>query len=159
MPAMEFDEQVFFAAIAASAARALLIGRRALIALGLPLLTADYDFWLHGEDIERFNGALHPLGFVPTRLPGEARTQGRYGLENDEKVDVLLGRSVPTVDGQAVHFDQVRANRQSIEAGPGALIAVPSLEDLAKTKRFGARPKDVEDLRLITALIARRGKP
>jgi hypothetical protein len=25
---------------------ALLIGRRALVALGIPVLTADYDFWL-----------------------------------------------------------------------------------------------------------------
>ena len=42
----EFDEVEFFRAIAASGARALLIGRRALVALGIPVLTADYDFWL-----------------------------------------------------------------------------------------------------------------
>ena len=42
-----FDEISFFSAIAASGARALLIGRRALVVLGLPVLTADYDFWLH----------------------------------------------------------------------------------------------------------------
>ena len=42
-----FDEISFFSAIEASGARALLIGRRALVVLGLPVLTADYDFWLH----------------------------------------------------------------------------------------------------------------
>jgi hypothetical protein len=42
-----FDELSFFSAIEASGARALLIGRRALVVLGLPVLTADYDFWLH----------------------------------------------------------------------------------------------------------------
>ena len=36
-----------------SGARVLLIGRQALIALGLPVLTADYDVWIAFEDIER----------------------------------------------------------------------------------------------------------
>ena len=44
--------------IAASGARALLIGRRALITLGLPLMTRDYDFWLHGDDAARLLEAL-----------------------------------------------------------------------------------------------------
>jgi hypothetical protein len=52
METSEFDEGSFFRAIAASGARAILIGRRALIALGIPVLTADYDFWVHPDDIE-----------------------------------------------------------------------------------------------------------
>lgn len=52
MRGSEFDEAEFFRAIAESGARALLIGRRALVALGIPVLTADYDFWLHIDDIE-----------------------------------------------------------------------------------------------------------
>ena len=51
MRGSEFDEAAFFQAIARSGARALLIGRRALVALGLPVLTADYDFWIHIDDI------------------------------------------------------------------------------------------------------------
>jgi hypothetical protein len=158
MEGSEFDEEAFFRAVATSGGRALLIGRRALIVLGLPVLTGDYDFWLHVDDIERFNGAAAPFGLVPTRTPDESRIRGRYGLENDEKVDVLVGRFVPTIDGETVLFDEVWAARQSIEVSPGILVAMPCLEDLARTKRFGARPKDVEDLRLIAALIARREK-
>ena len=41
-----FDELDFFRRIEESAARALLIGRRALVVLGLPVLTADYDYWI-----------------------------------------------------------------------------------------------------------------
>jgi hypothetical protein len=37
----EFDEGAFSRAVAGSGARALLVGRRALIALGIPVLTAD----------------------------------------------------------------------------------------------------------------------
>jgi hypothetical protein len=44
------DELAFFRAIAESGARALLIGRRALVVLGLPVLTADYDYWIAIDD-------------------------------------------------------------------------------------------------------------
>jgi hypothetical protein len=49
--ATEFDEEALFSAIACSGVRALLIGRRALVALGIPVLTADYDLWIHIDDI------------------------------------------------------------------------------------------------------------
>ena len=77
-----FQESKFFAAIAASGARALLIGRRALVVLGLPVLTRDYDYWLHAD----------------------------------------------------------------------AKVTIPSLNDLILTKRFGARPKDAEDIRMLEVL-------
>jgi hypothetical protein len=32
------------------------------------------------------------------------------------------------------------------------VIAVPSIDDLILTKRFGGRPKDLEDIRLLEAL-------
>jgi hypothetical protein len=149
--AAEFDEAEFFGAIAASGARALLIGRRALVALGIPLLTADYDFWLHIDDIAAFNAAIEPLGLRPTGTPEEARARGRYVLENDERV-VLVARAVPTVDGVRVAFDDVWARRRSLEVAARAAIAVPAIDDLILTKRFGGRPKDLEDIRLLEAL-------
>jgi len=94
--ASEFDEEEFFRAIAGSGARALLIGRRALVALGLPVLTADYDFWLH--------------------------------------------------------IDEIWTRRRGLEVAPGVTIAVPVLDDLILTKRFGGRPKDLEDIRLLETL-------
>jgi len=53
----EFDETLFFRAIQDAGVRALLIGRRALVLLGLPVLTADYDFWIAIDDIAAFNEA------------------------------------------------------------------------------------------------------
>ena len=58
MEGYDFDEIDFFRRVAQSGARALLIGRRALVALGLPLLTADYEFWVHVDDAAAFNDAL-----------------------------------------------------------------------------------------------------
>jgi len=54
----EFDEEELFAAIARSGVRVLLIGRRALVALGIPVLTADYDLWIDIDDIGALNAAL-----------------------------------------------------------------------------------------------------
>lgn len=154
MQGSDFDEAGFFRAIAGSGARALLIGRRALVALGLPVLTADYDFWLHADDAALLNAAAEPFGLVATRTPDEARASGRYVLENDERVDVLVARSVPTVDGLRVAFDDLWQRRRSQVLGPGLEVAIPSLDDLILTKRFGGRPRDLEDIRLLEALKA-----
>jgi hypothetical protein len=152
MPGSDFDEAESFRAIAQSGARALLIGRRALVALGIPVLTADYDFWLHIDDMAGFNAAVEPLGLFPNHAPEEARSRGRYVVENDERVDLLVARSDPTVDGLRVAFDEVWPGRQLLQVAPGVTVAVPALDDLILTKRFGGRPKDLEDIRLLEAL-------
>lgn len=154
MEGSEFDEAEFFRAIAASGARALLTGRRALVALGLPVLTADYDFWIHADDAAAFNAAAEPFGLVPTRTTDEARARGRYVLENDERVDVLVAQTVPTVDGVTVSFEDVWSRRRVQPLGAGVQVALPSLDDLILTKRFDGRPRDLEDIRLIEALRA-----
>ena len=155
----EFDERRFFQRIAASGARALLIGRRALVALGLPLLTADYDFWVHPEDTENFNAAVSVLGLVASHTSDEARKRGRYVLENDEHVDVLAARTVSTPDGLVVAFDDLWSRRQTLHLDPETPITTPSLADLILTKRFAQRPKDLEDIRLLQTLLREEPKP
>ena len=77
MEPSQFDESVFFRALAASGVRALLIGRRALVLLGLPVLTADYDFWIAIDDIEGFNAVAAAFDLHPSVQPEEARRRGR----------------------------------------------------------------------------------
>ena len=146
-----FDELSFFAAIQGSGARALLIGRRALVILGLPVLTADYDFWLHSEDIEKLNEATRPFDLEPNRSPDDARRSGRYVLENDEHIDVLVSDSRTTVDGVKVRFEDLWSRRVSVDIG-SAKVFIPSIDDLILTKRIAARPKDAEDIRLLERL-------
>jgi hypothetical protein len=151
-----FDEAELFRAIANSGARALLIGRRALIAHGMPVLTADYDFWVRPDDAQLLNDALEPLGFTPSFSAEEARHRGRYRLENDEIVDVLLRARVSMTTGGTLAFDDVWLRRELLEVAAGVDAALPCLEDLADTKRFGARQKDLEDLRFIEVLLGKR---
>jgi hypothetical protein len=148
----EFDEAAFFGAIHQSGARALLIGRRALVLLGLPVLTADYDFWVHIDDIAVFNAAAARCELVPSVPPDSARQRGRYILENDEHVDVLVARAVTTVDGVRVAFDEVWAARRPVSVAAGIDVQLPGIDDLILTKRFADRPRDVEDIRLLRIL-------
>jgi len=64
MDPSSFDELEFFKAIRISGARARRIGRRALVLLGLPVLTADYAFWIANDDIARLNAACEPFGLI-----------------------------------------------------------------------------------------------
>ena len=152
----EFDEEAFFRAIQDAGVRSLLIGRRALVALGAPVLTADYDLWIHIDDIDALNRLAAPFGLAPSRKADDARATGRYVLENDERVDVLVARSVPTVDGVAVRFDDLWARRQSVELCAGVSLALPSLADLILTKRVGGRPRDLQDIEYLKGLLAER---
>lgn len=104
------------------------------------------------DDISRFNDAVVPFGLQPTRSPDEARSAGRYALENDEHVDVLVARSVPTTDGTVVNFETLWARRRALELESDVLIQVPTVADLILTKRFSSRPKDLEDIRLLQIL-------
>ncbi len=152
MKGSPFDELGFFRAIADSGVRALLIGRRALIAIGLPVMTSDYDFWIASDDAQRLNDAMRAFDMFPNHSPDEARTLGRYVLENDEHVDVIVARGVSTVDGVMVAFEDVWQRRTTVEVGDGITISIPCIDDLILTKRFGARPRDADDIRWLEAL-------
>lgn len=152
MQATAFDELAFYDAIASSGARALLIGRQALIALGMPVMTSDYDFWLDANDIALFNDTLRPFDMLPSRSPEAARNNGRYVLENDEHVDVLVASAVSTVGGAMVHFAQTWERRVLHPIGAHVTIAMPCIDDLILTKQFGARPRDADDVRWLERL-------
>jgi hypothetical protein len=152
MDGTAFEETAFYAAIGRSGARALLIGRRAMAALGTPVGTYDYDFWLHPDDIEIFNDAVAHFDLVPNRTAAAARASGRYVLENSERVDVLVARQVSTTERVHVRFDDLYARAQRFKVAEGVILAVPTVADLISTKRFAARAKDLEDIRLLEAL-------
>jgi hypothetical protein len=147
----DFDEEAFFSAIDASGAGALLIGRRALVALGLPVLTGDYHFWVHADDIEVFNEASGPFGLVPNQTPEGARRRGRYVLENDEHVDVLVAGTLSVPGGTAITIEEAWDARQRVAIGAAAAL-VPSVPDLIRLKRIGGRARDLEDIRWLEEL-------
>lgn len=144
--AEELDDETFFRTLAASGARALLRGRRALIALGAPVMTADYDLWVHFDDIERLNTAFEAVSHFASRAPEEARRVGRYVLENGERVDVMVARAANGPLGESLSFDDAWTRRVAIEVAPGVTAQLPCIDDLIVTKRWSSRPRDLADI-------------
>jgi hypothetical protein len=154
MQAGEFDDAEFFGTLAGSGARVLLIGRRALIALGAPVMTVDYDLWLHVDDIDRLNAAFIAHDHEPSCSADEARRRGRYVIENGERIDVMVARAATTKDGTTLRFEEAWSRRQTLTVF-GATVALPSIEDLIVTKLWGSRPKDLLDIQWLIALRGR----
>lgn len=152
----DFEEEEFWRSVARCGARALVIGRRAVIMLGAPVVTGDFDLWIHIDDSAALNAAVEHLGLYPNWTPDEARRRGRYVLENDMRVDVLVARGVPTIDGRQVLFDELWPRRQFLQPVPGVDIALPSTPDLILTKMFAARPKDATDVAFLRVLLEKR---
>lgn len=153
------DPEAFLTEVAKQELRVLLIGRRALVALGAPLLTADYDFWAHSDEIEALNALAADYDLFPNRTPEEARRRGRYVLENDERVDVMVARKVSLGEG-VVSFDQLWSDRRRVSVGNDHVAVLPSIEGLILTKRIASRPKDLEDIRFLELLLeAKQGSP
>jgi hypothetical protein len=151
----EFSDEDFFRTLQASGARALLIGRRAMIALGAPVMTADYDLWLHRDDVEALNAAFDAVAHLPNRSPSEARSTGRYVLENGEHIDVMIAKAATTPSGTTLAFEDAWARRVMLTVLPGVSVALPCIEDLILTKEWGSRPRDLADIAWLGLLKAR----
>lgn len=116
------------------------------------MLTSDYDFWIAIDEIAMFNAAVAECGFHPSVDPDQARRRGRYALDNNQHIDVLIARSVPTLEGVKVSFEDLWGRRRTIPVAPGIDVHLPMVDDLILTKRFADRPKDLEDIRLLRIL-------
>lgn len=151
MDSAVFDESVFFRKLEEQGIRYLLIGRRAIAALGAPVLTSDYDLWLAIDDVEKLNEVGSEFDLVPNHAPALARERGRYVLEGDEHIDVMIARAKSTHDGSILTFDDAYARRQVLTAY-GAAVSIPTVDDLITTKRWALRPKDVLDIHFLESL-------
>lgn len=154
----EFYDEDFFRTVAASGARVLLIGRRALIALGAPVMTSDYDVWLHFDDVELLNAAFAALDHHPNHTPEDARRRGRYVLENSQRVDVVIARGATASDATDEHltFRQAWDARVRVQIDEGLFADLPSIDHLIITKRWGSRPRDLVDIEWLNVL---KGRP
>jgi hypothetical protein len=154
--ASPFDEVEFFRAIANSGARVLMIGRRALVALGLPVMTTDYDFWTLADEAAALNDAVRTVEMYPNKTPEQARQVGKYVLEGDNNTaDVFVAKSIATQAGVSVFFEDLWVRRNYVKIATDVAIAIPSLDDLILTKQFGNRPRDADDIRLLQWLKTR----
>ena len=137
----------------ACSVRYVVIGATAFPVHGYARATLDVDLFIEPErgNAERVREALAEFGYDMT----------------DATVDDLLSKKIlirqyrlqtdvhPSVKG--VTFDEVWANRVSGTIGETP-VDVASLDDLIAMKKAAGRPKDLEDLRVLLELKARKGR-
>jgi hypothetical protein len=124
--------------------RYILIGRQAVVLHGAPLLSYDYDLWVHPEDRENVYQLLTKSGFEPSH-PLEKRRPIVFFILEIMKMDVFFVRAFANI----LKFEECFQNSVLMKEEKGNFyIRVASINDLIKLKavRKPLRPKDREDI-------------
>ena len=144
----------FFQDLQQSELRYLLVGRQALVLLGAPLLSSDFDFYISPEpdDLKTLLGIARRRRLEVT-VKDPAKKPFFSLLADDLKLDFFRSRRYG-VGPSSFTFDELFERRQVIPLGKVA-VYLPSTEDLLKTKLARGSPKDREDIKYLQVLLER----
>jgi len=128
--------------------RYLIIGRRAVILYGGPVLTADTDLWIHPEDKGRvLSLLLDKLGFDLSDAH-DTRKPVVSGFSGMKKFDFFFQKSIRNIEGDTIEFEDCYKH-SILKKDPKEDIRfrVPSVDDLIRLKRI-RKPniKDEQDI-------------
>jgi hypothetical protein len=162
-PEPEFDLLLFLRALARRGLQYLLIGRWAVAQHGAPVVTSDYDFWVHPRDRLTFMGLLGEL--FDAELPPEAlRDRPILSLyAGVDKVDCFSMDCLVNDAGERLVFEEVYArSEEKRDAEHELVVWVPCIDDLIALKRLRHKDpmknlRDQEDIRYLTALKESKG--
>ncbi len=128
--------------------RYLIIGRRAVILYGGPVLTADTDLWIHPEDKKRaLSSLLDKLGLEISHPPDTKKpiVSGFSGLK---KFDFFFQKSVRNIEGETIEFEDCYQNsilRKDLKENVS--FRIPSIDDLIRLKKIRSpNVKDEQDI-------------
>lgn len=142
--------------------RYLVIGRRAVILYGGPVLTADHDIWLHPEDKKKVLLLLSKnFNFKLSDSPDTKRPIVT-GFSGMKKYDFFFQRSVKNIEDETIEFDDCYANSVFKEdVRDKVSFRIPSIDDLIRLKKIrkvnGKDQQDIEYL-LEAKLFSRKSK-
>jgi hypothetical protein len=124
--------------------RYLIIGRRAVILYGGPVLTADTDLWIHPEDKKKALSLLaYKLGLEISHPPDTKRSivGGFSGLK---KFDLFFQRGIKNIENEMIEFEDCYKN-SILKKDPKEDVSfrIPSIDDLIRLKKI--RKPNVKD--------------
>lgn len=134
--------------------RYLIIGRRAVILYGGPVLTADHDIWFHPEDKKKVLTFLSENLDFELSHPPDTRRPIVTGFSGTKKYDLFFQRSVRNIENETIAFDECYGNsvvKEDVKARVS--FRIPSINDLIRLKKV-RKPnvKDHQDIEyLLTA--------
>ena len=128
--------------------RYLIIGRRAVILYGGPVLTADYDLWIHPADKKKILSLLSDeLGFELSDAP-DTKKPIVSGFSGMKKFDFFFQRSIKNIENDTIEFEKCYTNSILKEDLTGNVsFRIPSIDDLIRLKKI-RKPniKDEQDI-------------
>jgi hypothetical protein len=157
-----FDFIRFIKALNKEKVRYLLIGRWAVAYYGAPVVTADYDFWIHPGDRKKFLNLLS--GLYEAELPAEEKQRQPFLTiyVGPDQIDCFFVRRMTNREGQELGFDQVYSRSKRIrDQRSGFSIRLPHIDDLIALKKFDPpdslkRARNLEDIRYLLTLKKKR---
>ena len=124
--------------------RYLIIGRRAVILYGGPVLTADTDLWIHPEDKRTaLSLLLDELGLEISHPPDTKKpiVSGFSGLK---KFDLFFQKGIKNIENEAIEFeDCYKHSVLKKDSKENVSFRIPSIDDLIRLKKI--RKPNVKD--------------
>jgi hypothetical protein len=123
--------------------RHLIIGRRAVILYGGPVLTGDNDLWIHRADREKALSLLKNLEFELSH-PVDTKRPIVTAFSGMKKYDLFFHKGARNLENEPIDFDECYRNSTLIEDPPKDIsFRVPSIDDLIRLKKL--RKPNVKD--------------
>ncbi len=128
--------------------RYLIIGRRAVILYGGPVLTADHDLWVHPADKKKTLHCLsEELHFELSYSP-DTQKPIVTGFSGMRKYDLFFQRSVKNIENETIEFEECYRN-SILKEDPAEKVSfrIPSINDLIRLKKIRKpNAKDEQDI-------------
>lgn len=135
----------------------LLIGRWAVILHGAPLMTADFDFWVHPENKKKLLRLLADHGYeVPPESSWKQPLLSIYA--GADKIDLFFVKKMTNLEGEQLVFEHcLKRSDLKEDQRRRITLRIPSINDLIALKKMPRRSrseklKDSTDIRFLQAI-------
>ena len=143
--------------------RYLIIGRRAIILYGGPVITGDYDLWIDPKDKKRTLALLEDKLDFELSAPPDTKRPIVTAFSGMRKYDLFFHRSVRNIERETIEFETCFGRSTLFDAtAEDASFRVPSIDDLIRLKKIRpANAKDEQDIQYLLEAkqLIRRKRP
>jgi hypothetical protein len=124
--------------------RYMIIGRRAVILYGGPVLTADHDLWIHPSDKRKILFLLLNEFEFELSYPPDTKRPIVSGYSGFKKFDLFFQKSIKNIEGEIIEFEECYKNSiLKKDSTEDVSFRIPSIDDLIRLKKV--RKPNVKD--------------
>jgi hypothetical protein len=122
----------------------MIIGRRAVILYGGPVLTADHNLWIHPSDKRKILFLLLNEFEFELSYPPDTKRPIVSGYSGFKKFDLFFQKSIKNIEGEIIEFEECYKNSiLKKDSTEDVSFRIPSIDDLIRLKKV--RKPNVKD--------------